>query len=849
MEIQRATYEPLVEIFNQENPDIHIKIVALDSILESEASLNADSSLMTRKIVSVADTAAPFFPISTDDIKRGYLYDLKPLMETDPTFEWEDFYPRALAPLDGQTGTYQLPHTLSVPLLFYNKDLWQANAIPTPDPNWTWDDLVATAGQLARKQGDRGKIYGLVDGSQGSFALISTLNAAGVDIFNTPLEQMRLDTPEVGDMFTRLQQMADAGTFYIPTATEENEVSDYEEARNLIQQGRVGIWIPGLGTPRNSEPGFAIGVAPFPTTSLPFFFSGTSQSYIMSSGTQHPQEAWRWLSFLSHQEIRVPFATGTSLTQIPARISMARRAGYWSELDEETTAAVQTMLNRPAPPFPAVMSARFSLVLEALNRAMAETIRKDGTEDAAEIETALRSAQQVLEQGIARLPPTPPPATAEEPVVVALPSHSTVAVLDTAITTITFGILWFDDTDMRLISEAFNARYPDVIVNINPIDTAAGVPSFSDVTAENDCFVWFAPPSRSELGTTLDMKPLIDADNNFTLNDYAPALLDPFRKGDALYGLPYAVTFRVLVYNQSLFDAAGLEHPTIDWTLEEFREAARHLDSGGNSTTRTYGYASTIQTRDLFFFLDRFGVSLVHGEGETLTPAFTTPQVIEAITYYINLQHAFSPHERIYGYIPGSWDERTFELIQEGRVAMWLGTTLVSSLDNQESSFTRAVAPPPLGSSALTSGDIALRGVHISAHTEHPRACWDWITYLSSNVDILRGSYPARSSVVESPEFLNHAPQPGATEVFEGYQKALEHLPIAAATSEPGFDTYWLFRAIDRAMQGHDLEEELARAETLTKQFLACTRAGKEASTCAAQVDPTYQGYNVSPAE
>ncbi|MCG8347451.1 MAG: hypothetical protein MI924_06680, partial [Chloroflexales bacterium] len=56
-------------------------------------------------------------------------------------------------------------------------------------------------------------------------------------------------------------------------------------------------------------------------------------------------------------------------------------------------------------------------------------------------------------------------------------------------------------------------------------------------------------------------------------------------------------------------------------------------------------------------------------------------------------------------------------------------------------------------------------------------------------------------------------------------------------------DYYWFFRAVDRALQGGDLEQELADAQDLTEQHLACVRSGAPAGVCARQVAPDYQGF------
>jgi hypothetical protein len=101
---------------------------------------------------------------------------------------------------------------------------------------------------------------------------------------------------------------------------------------------------------------------------------------------------------------------------------------------------------------------------------------------------------------------------------------------------------------------------------------------------------------------------------------------------------------------------------------------------------------------------------------------------------------------------------------------------------------------------------------------------------------------PTRRSVAESEAFKQILP--GAAEVYQAYDTALQRAAPAADVSSPGvlIDYYWFDRSVDRALQGKDLERELAEAQTLTEQFLACRNAGDDRASCATQVDPSYQG-------
>jgi ABC-type glycerol-3-phosphate transport system substrate-binding protein len=114
---------------------------------------------------------------------------------------------------------------------------------------------------------------------------------------------------------------------------------------------------------------------------------------------------------------------------------------------------------------------------------------------------------------------------------------------------------------------------------------------------------------------TTSAMQLASADGN-TTDTYG--LLEWSGGLSGLYGLPYAVVLRFLAYNQDAFDAAGIEHPTADWTLDDFQRAAQTL-THGEGAAKYYGFTGPAPT-DLFFFLDRLGASLTLGSDETLQP-------------------------------------------------------------------------------------------------------------------------------------------------------------------------------------------------------------------------------------
>ncbi len=73
-----------------------------------------------------------------------------------------------------------------------------------------------------------------------------------------------------------------------------------------------------------------------------------------------------------------------------------------------------------------------------------------------------------------------------------------------------------------------------------------------------------------------------------------------------LYELPFRNDFWVMYYNKDLFDAAGVEYPTNDMTVEEYDELARSVAKQGFGNEQTYGshYHTWRSAVQLFGVLD-----------------------------------------------------------------------------------------------------------------------------------------------------------------------------------------------------------------------------------------------------
>jgi ABC-type glycerol-3-phosphate transport system substrate-binding protein len=828
-EEDRAFYTPLIAKFEQDNPTIHVQFTSFESITDE----NIFQAM--RQVVSAADVAE--IPANTDAIQHKWVYDLKPLMDADATFDRADFYPGALESVTDNGGIYMLPRALHIPLLFYNQDLWTARGLKPPTPNWTWQDLADALEQLAQKRGDTITNYGLLDWHawMPQYGELAALTDAA-----DPAAQLRLDDPKMVSGLKRIADLIASGAIYAPPYSQAALSGspldpDDTELIKQIESGQMGMWSNDLCCydPSSLKLAFKVGVTPFPQPVFSYFSS--VDGYSMSSGTLNPEAAWRFISFLSQQN----YTAGLKLAAdtLPARRSIAESNGYWQSLDPDNAAALNAVLNDPK-----AQSFVHHNQQSGISGNEYDTLLRTVLSGAQTAQVALAQLQRTRDDALAQQPPAEPPP---DRIVVATPQPEPAP----GATKIVFGASPFLVQPLRRLASAFNAQNPTLFVEVKEVSSGGGPPRLTDIANRTDCFTYVGAPPANQITATLDLQPLIDADSSGAFNDYPAALLTPLRAGTGLYGLPYAVYFRSIHYNKALFDADHLSYPTPDWTTDDFLHAAQQL-THNVGTAKQYGFAATGDaTRELMFFLDRMGASATTGSGDALQPAFTDPQVIQAARAYADLLRTASPNTRLQGYRlgGGGGGNDAYPLIGGGQVGMWLdfGTNFLLNYDpNTKPSFAWDLAPPLLGTSTITLNDFDVRAFAISAKNSQPDACWSWLKYLSTQDVPLASAYPVRPALAQSATFTSQTP-PGAAAVYQSYQAALQRTrnddPRLQPPDRTHFDYYWFFRAVDHAIQGKDLERELDDAQVKTQQYLTCVRGGLSGPECAPQVDPTYQ--------
>lgn len=119
---------------------------------------------------------------------------------------------------------------------------------------------------------------------------------------------------------------------------------------------------------------------------------------------------------------------------------------------------------------------------------------------------------------------------------------------------------------------------------------------------------------------------------------YRPSLLEAYQTDGAQYALPSSFSNVVLFYNTDLFDAAGLEYPTADWTWEDERAAAEALT---DAAAGVWGDHQPVSFYEYYKALAQTGGQFLNDDGTAV--AFNSPEGIEAAEWLVGKSGTVMP--------------------------------------------------------------------------------------------------------------------------------------------------------------------------------------------------------------
>jgi ABC-type glycerol-3-phosphate transport system substrate-binding protein len=323
--------------------------------------------------------------------------------------------------------------------------------------------------------------------------------------------------------------------------------------------------------------------------------------------------------------------------------------------------------------------------------------------------------------------------------------------------------------------QTYNEEHPFLTIQRKTARSPGTWNSFFQ-NGEVDVFVFLSEDdlfaTLYEQDQILNLSPLTQADDTIDLDDFYSSLLEPYTIEGSLWAIPGGANLSVVYYNKDIFDSNNTAYPEPGWTWDDLQAAAMSVRDPDADI-----YGLTAQPFSAIPFVYQHGGKIVDDWRRPTRLAVDDPLTVEAIEWYAGLIHDHdvmpSPREAERGFgNEGNagyifWRQKTGMYIgfysdrggeTWGRGARW--------------QMNWGMVPLPRDAQASTLGFVLAYAA--SADTQHPQACWEWLTYLSQSPPPF--VIPARRSLAESSDFEQQV----GTEVATVARTAIEEAMIVS---------------------------------------------------------------------
>lgn len=282
-------YKKLVDTFNNEHPDIRVKLVNYP-----------EDGYFEKLNTAFAANQGPDMWVgyyANDEYSKGYIEPLDDYIQRDSWDMTQYFQPITDLRTKGADGkTYGLPRDVSMNVIVYNKDIFDKYNVPYPSPDWTFDDFADTVRKLKHPED---KIYG----TDISNALMETPLPwnMGADLLSDDGSQAvgYADSDAMIDYMTQFQDLAKDDDFL--SAQLASTVSGDSSAftAGLVAMSAGALWdVANL-----KQAKFNWAVVPYPKgpDGKQYAWMDTVQWH-MNAKSKHKQETWEFMKFMSSEE-------------------------------------------------------------------------------------------------------------------------------------------------------------------------------------------------------------------------------------------------------------------------------------------------------------------------------------------------------------------------------------------------------------------------------------------------------------------------------------------------------------------------------------------------------------------
>lgn len=302
-------YESLLPLFQEKYPYINVEMVPYTSDPSDEYDV----------------LTIPWFTTLTPNLGGIDLIPLDPFLEREIDFAEANFYPNTLDAYSWDEKQFAIPIGIDPWVMYYNKDLLDSLNLPHPQAGWSLIEFVNLGKALTDKNertfGYAAVYFGYLDSLLFLYAFGGEIfDDSGAPTLNNPVNAQAIKwyvdlykEDGIAPTNAKAQELYGMGQYPVYTA---------------LMDGKIGMFVAPLSARHNffpSDQKYEWGIVPLPegeTGMTMAFYEGIG----ISEQSLHPDDAWKWVAFLSHQAHN---------TLIPARLELAQSDVFDQQVGEE----------------------------------------------------------------------------------------------------------------------------------------------------------------------------------------------------------------------------------------------------------------------------------------------------------------------------------------------------------------------------------------------------------------------------------------------------------------------------------------------------------------------------------
>jgi multiple sugar transport system substrate-binding protein len=323
-----------------------------------------------------------------------------------------------------------------------------------------------------------------------------------------------------------------------------------------------------------------------------------------------------------------------------------------------------------------------------------------------------------------------------------------------------------NEENLQKIVDAFEKENPDITVKVT---TSAYADYFTklqtDLAAGTEADVFDVDagsfPNIQASGAASELSG-VDA------SKYRTSVLEAYQVDSKQYALPTSFSDVVLFYNQDLFDAAGVEAPTADWTWADEQAAAEKLT---DKDAGVWGDYQPISYNEYYKAVAQAGGSFLNADG---TVGFDSDAGDAAANWIAGKSGTTMPTAADGAGTP-DFDTNLFK---DGKLAMWhTGIWMIGLVGDLPFNWNIAVEP----GDTQQANAVFSNAVVVSNNSKNKEAAQKWAEYLSSSEEMVQvrldsgWELPATSDEAALKPYLDKTPPSNRQAVFD----ALENIATA----------------------------------------------------------------------